>query len=138
MISGLHQHHIGCLVHNIESFKEENDPTWGKASYSQIHTVSTQDVKVCFLQFSSDTIIELVEPGPENQALSRMIQKGITFYHVGFITDAYEKSVKKLVNGGFRLVNEFNSEAFGGKRCAFLFHPQLQLIELIEGRVKTS
>ncbi|RYY10423.1 MAG: hypothetical protein EOO04_36905 [Chitinophagaceae bacterium] len=138
MISGLHQHHIGCLVESIEAFREENTATWSKADYSVVHTVSSQDVKVCFLQFSNDTIIELVEPGEANVPLAKMLKKGTTYYHVGFITDSYDKSVQRISDAGFRLLTEFSSEAFGGKRCSFYFHPQLKLIELIEGKGRAS
>lgn len=138
MIPGLRQHHIGCLVENIETFKIENDFHWSGSSYSAVYAVSNQDVKVCFLQFSDDTVIELVEPGPGNLSLLKMIQKGNSFYHLGFITDAYDQSVEKLSEAGFRQISEFSSEAFSGNRCAFFFHPQLRLIELIEGGSKSS
>jgi hypothetical protein len=133
MIKNLKQHHIGCLVHNIEMFKAENHAVWTDDKYSRIYTIASQDVKVCFLQSTEDTRIELVEPGINNQPLSRLLAKGMTYYHIGFISDSYDISVADLLNTNCRQISEFNSEAFKGKRCAFFYHPQLGLIELIEG-----
>ena len=132
MFSDLKQHHIGCLVTSIEDFKIENTSVWNEDNYSQVYMISSQDVKVCFLQMSSDTILELVEPGAGNQPLGKLLTKGNTYYHIGFISNTYDQSIEMLINSGFRQFSEFHSEAFKGKRCAFFYHPQLRLIELIE------
>ena len=133
MIKNLKQHHIGCLVHDIEAFKAENQAVWTADKYSQVFAIASQDVKVCFLQTTEDTRIELVEPGISNKPLSRLLTKGITYYHIGFISNSYDISVADLLNIRCIQISEFNSEAFEGKRCAFFYHPQLRLIELIEG-----
>jgi methylmalonyl-CoA/ethylmalonyl-CoA epimerase len=132
MFSDLKQHHIGCLVTSIDDFKIENKNVWNEDKYSQVFIVSSQHVKVCFLQMSTDTRLELVEPGSENQPLTKLLNKGITYYHIGFISDSYEESVEMLLNSNCRQLSEFNSEAFNGKRCAFFYHPSIRLIELIE------
>jgi hypothetical protein len=111
---------------------EENNKVWNADNYSQIYEVSTQDVKVCFLQFTVDTLIELVEPGVNNKPLSKLLSKGSGYYHIGFTSHAYDESVGKLMSSHCRQLSEFHSEAFNGKRCSFFYHPQLRLIELIE------
>jgi hypothetical protein len=132
MLPELHQHHVGLLVSSIQEFKAENKYVWSDEKYSQIYSISSQDVKVCFLQNNNDTIIELVEPGSHNKPLEKLLSKGISFYHLGFVSDKYEASVESLIRSNCRQLSEFHSEAFNGKRCAFFYHPQLKLIELIE------
>lgn len=133
MFPDLKQHHLGCLVANIEEFKLENKDLWSEDKYSTIYSVSSQDVKVCFLQNNLDTCIELVEPGIQNKPLSKLLSKGFSLYHLGFISNTYETSVENLTKSNCRQLSEFHSEAFNGKRCSFFYHPQLKLIELIEG-----
>jgi methylmalonyl-CoA/ethylmalonyl-CoA epimerase len=132
MFSDLKQHHIGCLVASIDDFKNENKEVWDEDKYSQVFLISSQDVKVCFLQMSTDTCLELVEPGSQNQPLAKLLNKGITYYHIGFISNTYDESVDMLINSGCRQLSEFKSEAFNGKRCAFFYHQSIRLIELIE------
>ena len=132
MFADLKQHHIGCLVTSIEDFKNENNDVWNEDKYSQVFLISSQDVKVCFLQMSSDTVLELVEPGSGNQPLAKLLTKGNTYYHIGFISYTYDQSVEMLIKSSFRQLSEFKSEAFNGKRCSFFYHPQIRLIELIE------
>ena len=133
MFLNLQQHHVGCLVNNIEDFKNENISAWNEDIYSQIFTVSSQDVRVCFLQISPDTRIELVEPGSLNKPLGKLLNKGVNYYHIGFISFTYEQSVQTLITSNFRQLSEFRSEAFNDKRCAFFYHAGLGLLELIEG-----
>jgi hypothetical protein len=133
MFKNLQQHHIGCLVSSIAEFKAENASLWDEEKYSQTYIISSQDVQVCFLMMSVDTRLELVEPGPSNQPLLKHLTKGITYYHIGFVSNTYEESVKMLIASNFRQLSEFNSEAFAGKRCSFFYHPQMRLVELIEG-----
>lgn len=132
---GLRQHHIGCLVASIEEFKNENEGLWKEADYSKVYSISSQDVRVCFLMMSSDTRLELVEPGTGNQPLLKLLTKGLTYYHIGFITATYEESVEMLISSNFRQLSEFTSEAFKGRRCAFFYHPQMRLVELIEDEI---
>ena len=132
MFPELKQHHIGCLVESIDEFKIENENVWDAEKYSQTFFVSSQDVQVCFLQMSSDTCLELVQPGTSNKPLSRLLSKSLTYYHIGFITRQFDDSVKRMIDSNYKLLSVFDSEAFGGKRCAFFYHPQIHLIELIE------
>jgi hypothetical protein len=133
MFGNLEQHHIGCLVKSINSFKKDNCNIWSEADYSDTFTIKMQDVKVCFLKNREGIMLELVEPGIENKPLIKMLAKGISYYHLAFVSRVYEKSVHEFTETGCHQVSEFLSEAFGGKKCCFFYHPQLKLIELIEG-----
>ena len=132
MLSNLKQHHVGCLVASIDDFKKENETLWKASDYSETYTIREQDVKVCFIQNTGGIFIELVEPGSENKPLSKMLAKGTSYYHIAFLSAHYDQSVKDFEEAHCHQLSEFHSEAFGGKRCSFFFHPQLKLIELIE------
>jgi len=132
MFSNLKQHHIGCLVSSIGDFIKENCDIWPETNYSEIYSIKMQKVRVCFLNNVGGIKLELVEPGIENKPLIKMLAKGISYYHLAFVSQSYEKSVDELMKAGSHQVSEFMSEAFGGKRCSFFYHPQLKLIELIE------
>jgi len=132
MFTGLQQHHIGCLVASIEEFKVENKGIWSMSEYSEVYTIEAQDVKVCFVEQSGGIKIELVEPGSNNRSLTKMLEKGTSFYHLAYTSTAYDDAVKSFEEANCRQLSEFRSEAFKGKRCCFFYHPQLKLIELIE------
>lgn len=132
MFNGLQQHHIGCLVANIEEFKKENTGIWKASDYSDVFPIEAQDVKVCFIDQPNGIKIELVEPGPNNRSLSKMLDKGTSYYHLAFISSAYDEAVEAFEEANCRQLSEFRSEAFNGNRCCFFYHPHLKLVELIE------
>jgi methylmalonyl-CoA/ethylmalonyl-CoA epimerase len=132
MIKNLKQHHIGCLVSSIDEFKLENKSIWSEEDYSEVYTITKQDVKVCFIKGINGPYIELVEPGIENKPLKKMLDKGFSYYHIAFSSQQYEESVSDFIKANCHQLSEFVSEAFNGKRCSFFYHPQLKLIELIE------
>ena len=132
MFRHLKQHHIGCLVKSIDSFKTENKDIWIAKDYSEVFTIEMQDVKVCFIHNTGGVLIELVEPGIQNKPLIKMLAKGVSYYHLAFISESYEDSINNFKNAGCHQLSEFSSEAFAGKRCSFFYHSQLKLIGLIE------
>ncbi len=132
MFDNLKQHHIGCLVYSIDSFKNDNKNIWSEFDYSEVFTIDTQDVKVCFINKTGGAAIELVEPGSKNKPLNKMLSKGVSIYHLAFISHCYEASVHNFKVANCHQITEFFSEAFDGKRCSFFYHHQLKLIELIE------
>ena len=138
MFSDLKQHHSGCLVKSIEEFKWNNQLIWKETDYSDIFTIKAQDVKVCFIKNIKGSFIELVEPGEQNKTLRRMLEKGIITYHIGYITSQYLQIIERCRQAGLHHLSEFQSEAFYNNRCSFFYHPQLGLIEIIEGDGKEN
>ena len=126
-------HHLGCLVNRIEEAIEQYRQMHGQNLVaSNMYTIKDQQVRVCFLNITENMLLEFVEVDEENKTLGRMMRKGITFYHLGYKVIKIDESINRLLNDGYRLVNSFNSEAFEGKKCAFLISPQQHLIELIQ------
>jgi hypothetical protein len=126
-------HHIGYVVNTIERGIQDYSPlTLLKSGISKIFTIADQKVKVCFLEISPNVYLELVEPLEGNEPLMKMKKRGVGFYHLGFLVDDIHAKIAEFENQNYRNINLFSSEAFGGRLCAFMLSPDLQLIEFIE------
>ena len=124
-------HHTGCLTLNIEKSLQIYQQM-GCNTFSEIYSIPDQKVKVCFVQLSEGTFLELVEPFEDNRSLNKLLKKNASFYHLGFMTDDFENTIKQLESNSFYLINTFHSAAFSNKLCAFLFTPEMHLIEIIQ------
>jgi 4-hydroxyphenylpyruvate dioxygenase-like putative hemolysin len=125
-------HHTGIAVSSIEETLPNYIAIFGKENVSEKFHVSSQEVNVCFVEVSPEVYIELIESTTENSAINRMIKKGISYYHVAYLTKNIEETVSKLISLNYKEHSYFYSEAFKNKRCIFLHSPDAHLIELIE------
>lgn len=125
-------HHIGIAVNSIDESVEHYQTLFGEGSISKKYYIASEQVNVCFINIGRDTFIELVEATSEDSGIARLRRKGYTYYHMAYLVNNIEESVYGLVSMNYRAMSFFNSEAFGGKRCIFLFSPDSHLIELIE------
>ncbi|MGB9696379.1 MAG: VOC family protein [Ignavibacteria bacterium] len=125
-------HHTGCLVENLESEKKYYSDFLGFSVGNDIY-ISEQKVTVCFVALEDNIFLELVQPAEDNLSLKKMIQKGITYYHIAFVSDNFETEFQKLINTDHLMVSRFRSEAFNNRWCAFFLTPDRKLIEVIEG-----
>ena len=130
--SALTFHHVGLLVDDIVASAENYAALVGKENISAPILVSTQKVKVCFVRTGAESFIELVQPTEEDSAVSKMLKKRVSYYHVAYkVKDIYAE-IKRLESLQHKALEPFSSEAFNGKLCVFLFTPEVHLIELIE------
>lgn len=128
----IHFHHIGLLVNDMDVGIENYKALLRSDKVPDIYTIHTQGVKVCFIELAQGNFIELVQPLNDTSVVAKMLKKGWNYYHIGYLTSNIESEVKRLEDLGYKAMEYFNSEAFGMKRCIFLFSPEAQLIELIE------
>jgi len=128
----LKYHHTGIIVNSILEICENYKQLFGPNCISKIFHISSQNVKVCFVDTGNNSFLELVEPLTEDSGLFRMKKKGISYYHMAYLTENIDQTVSDLVVLNYKPLEFFNSEAFNGKRCIFLFSPDAHLIELIE------
>lgn len=124
-------HHTGLLVQDIDSTIEFYKKTLGFTEVSEVYNIANQKVKVCFIKNGTDSYLELVMPNPENKALYDMLKKKINYYHIGYLVNDFDLALEKIGQDTI-LLSTFHSEAFGGKRCSFVYTRELHLIELIE------
>lgn len=130
-------HHYGFLTANTAVWLTENELLLGKpfAVFNSISIIS-QKVKITFLQQTENSVLtELVEPLEENALLRKMITKGITVYHTGYMAakNDFENVLQSFEKKGAKALPVFHSEAFDNRRCVFLITKNLGMIEIIEG-----
>jgi methylmalonyl-CoA/ethylmalonyl-CoA epimerase len=125
-------HHVGLLVECIENAVIQYSDLFGKSNVSGIITITSQRVKVCFVKISEASFIELVEPIDQKSVVYKLLKKRINYYHIGYKVADILSAVSRLEKLNYKPLNFFNSEAFEGKRCIFLFTPDAYLIELVE------
>jgi methylmalonyl-CoA/ethylmalonyl-CoA epimerase len=125
-------HHIGTLTESIDDSLEIYQKLFDSGKPSEKIFISSQGVYVCFVEMDGGGLIELVESVDEDSIVARMKKKGFTYYHIGYTVSNIEKTIDELQEMNFKFLNIFNSEAFAGKKCAFLYSPDMHLIELIE------
>lgn len=125
-------HHVAIVVDNIEVAKEHYADLFGKKSVSVVTKINSQNVNVCFIKVADEAYIELVEPNDDRSQVSKLLKKRVTYYHIAYKVEDIEGCVLELEKMNYKKMDFFNSEAFLGKRCIFLFSPEAHLIELIE------
>jgi len=125
-------HHVGLLVESIENSVQQYSDLFGKANISGIINIESQRVKVCFVKISDTDFIELVEPTDQGSVVYNLLKKRVNYYHIGYKVADISSAVNKLEQLNYKPLEFFNSEAFEGKKCIFLFTPDAYLIELIE------
>lgn len=132
MTSKLKIHHVGCVVEKIEDAVKTYTQLLGFKNVSETYVVSSQKVKVCFVEIGNNTFIEFVEPLDLDSAVGKLLKKRQSYYHTGYMVKDFEVTLEELLKKGAKLVTQFSSEAFNNKQCAFIFTPELHMIELIE------
>lgn len=129
-------HHYGFLTADTAAWLSENELIFGKPFklYDSI-AIASQKVTITFVQQTENAVMtELVQPAADNLPLQKMIAKGITVYHTGYMIPAmeFDSTLKDFEEKGARALPVFNSEAFNQRRCVFVFSTSLGMIELIE------
>lgn len=131
-LAGLEFHHVGLIVESIETSKLHYSALFGTENISNVFKIDSQKVNVCFVKVGPSSFIELVEPIGEESQVFKLLKKRISYYHVAYKVNQIEEAVVRLESMDYKAMDFFNSEAFEGKRCIFLFTPEAHLIELIE------
>jgi methylmalonyl-CoA/ethylmalonyl-CoA epimerase len=126
---GLTLHHIGVLVHALGEAMAVYRQMG--ASIGEPVTISSQGVRVCFADMKGSVAIELVEAAANGVAKS-LLKRGMTYYHLGYTAADFDAALESLEGSNYVLLQSFQSEAFNGRRCAFLMSPVRHLIEIIE------
>jgi methylmalonyl-CoA/ethylmalonyl-CoA epimerase len=125
-------HHIGILVQSIAQSLEHYSVLFGKDNISEPIYISSQKVNVCFIKNGNNSSIELIEPTEEKSVVYKLLKKHVSYYHIGYKVKDIRHTIDKLERLNYKILQIFNSEAFGGNQCVFLFTPEAYLIELIQ------
>lgn len=123
-------HHVGCAVASIETSLESYTTGLQFSRVSDIVEISSQQVRVCFIETAPGVYIELVEGMSDDAPVSSFLKRRQYYYHTCFSTPDVRAAVTHLEGNGFRQLAIFESEAFNGTDCAFLLNPEMALVEL--------
>ena len=130
-------HHYGFLTADTTAWLAENELLLGRP-FRVFETVeiTAQKVKITFVQQLENDVVftELVEPAADNISLQKMLNKGVTVYHKGYLAapGAFDALLTGFAEKEVHVLPAFHSEAFNGLRCAFVVTSGLGLIEIIE------
>lgn len=125
-------HHLGLLVEKISFSVQHYSELFGTENISKVYRIDSQKVNVCFVKIGNDSYLELVEPLGEDSPVFRLLKKRMSYYHIGYKVSNIIATISKLESMNYKTLEVFDSEAFDGKKCVFLFTPEAHLIELIE------
>jgi hypothetical protein len=125
-------HHIGCLSENIDDSMETYKKLYNTDKVSRKIFIESQGVYVCFVEMPGGGFLELIQPVNEDSVVARLKKKGFTYYHIGYWVKNVKETITELESLDFKFINIFQSEAFGGRTCAFLYSPEMHLIEIME------
>src|ERR1043166_4037771 len=114
-------HHVGCVVRSIEKAASFYRPI--ASGLSETFVISSQGVRVAFLELSPGSYLELVEPDQSDSIVASLLNKRFNFYHIGLLTDSFDDACESLEANGHVSYGAFESEAFEMRRCAFLGSP---------------
>jgi methylmalonyl-CoA/ethylmalonyl-CoA epimerase len=137
-LTSVQVHHIGFAVKDILQALSPFEQL-GFHKTGQIIKDSTRKVALCFLENDNYTI-ELVAPLEKGSPVDYYLKRGGTPYHLCYETENLTKTLAKLKIDGFvELQESAPAPAIGNQNVAFMFHPRLGLIELLErGKDHTS
>jgi LAO/AO transport system kinase len=117
---GLALDHLGIAVKSIAGARGFYEALGMRAA--QEETVEQEQVKVAMLPVGASRI-ELLEPTAEDSVIGRFLAKrGEGLHHIALKVEDIEGMLKKLKEGGVRLVNDRIGVGAGGHRYFFV-HP---------------
>ena len=126
-------HHIGYLVRDVEKTAEQMRKL-GFRSVTRTVYDPLRDVDIQFLE-SSEHTIELVSPKSEKSVVWKQLKKsGVSPYHMCFSVSDIDQHISMIVQeeGYVTLQPPLEAPAIANAKVAFLYNPDIGIIELIE------
>lgn len=125
-------HHIGVACRDIA----QTAAAYEVLGYRRGETIfdPIQHVNICFLTSETMPCVELLEPVDAHSPVLQTIEKnGTTPYHVCYAVDNLDETLKILRRQRYIVaVKPQIACAIGGRRVAFLYKPEMGLVELVE------
>ena len=124
-------HHVGYLVRSIERATKIFE-TLGYAPQGNVTHDESRKIDILFMT-NGGTRIELVAPYEAGSAVGDLRKRiGSAPYHICYETEDLEKEVASLTENGYVLTAAaMPAPAIDGRKVAFLLHPAIGLIELV-------
>ncbi|MEJ2631350.1 MAG: VOC family protein [Acidihalobacter sp.] len=131
-LSGLEFHHVGVACRKLER-EQTVFENMGYRPEGEIFVDPTQGIRGRFLTGAGPRM-ELVEPlDSQTGVLTNVLAQGLKMYHLAYTTPDMERSLAEAVQiRGKVMVEPVPAVAFDGRRIAFVFLPNMLLMEFIE------
>jgi len=133
--TGCTLHHLGIAVSSIPDAQAAFCTLFGLTPVSEPIVDPIQHVKVCFLASGSPSglLLELVEPATNDSAIGAILRRGGGAYHLCYQVGDLDAELERMRAERCLIVSGATpAVAFGGRRIAWLYTPQRQLVELLE------
>lgn len=130
--------HFGFLSKNIESTRK----TFSKLlevsrAKAPIIIDEVRNCKICFIE-QDEYRIEIIEPYKDSKIYPLLHKYKNTYYHICCEISSMKEEIERLQSNGFVIIQEPEPAViFEGRRVAFLLHPSLGIVELVENNERT-
>ena len=127
--------HVGVAVANLTASIQAYENVFGYRVLSGPFDDPIQRVRVCFLGNGSagELAIELIEPLGSDSPVTRLLAKGGGAYHVCYNVANLDQALEEIrAKGCLVVAAPAPAVAYGGRRIAWFFTPDRQLVELVE------
>lgn len=128
-------HHVGIVVASIDAAARSYEHILDVRVSSGPFVDPLQEARVVFLSKGQqgEAAIELVEPIGETSPVAGFLKRGGGMHHICYVTTDLDRRLAHLRARGALLVRSpAPAVAFQGRRIAWVYTPQRQLVELLE------
>jgi methylmalonyl-CoA/ethylmalonyl-CoA epimerase len=125
--------HIGVVVTSIDGAEAYYTQQFGLRPVGGRIVDPLQDVELQFLEDDAGARLELIRPLSADSPAARALKQGGGLNHICYRVTDLESSMKALVANDAKVVREpLPAVAFDGRRVAFLYTRQRELVEFVE------
>lgn len=125
--------HIGIVVGSLDEASSYYTTLFGLREVGGRIVDPLQDVELQFLEDEGGARLELIRPLSQDSPAARALTHGGGLNHICYRVIDLESSVQALVANDAKIVREpLPAVAFNGRRVAFLFTRQRELVEFVE------
>ena len=128
-------HHVGYLVADMNNALKEFLNLGYEIEQEVMHD-SLRNINICFVR-NNGFLIELISPCEGCKSFAALSKRiGNAPYHICYFPDkddAFDAATEALQQKNFLMVQPpETAPTLGGRRVAFMFNPEIGLIEILE------
>ena len=125
-------HHIGVVVKKVSDSAKYYSEIFGYRIVSSEIIDAKQKSLLLFIRLG-ENLLELIEPTGEDSPVYQFLQKGGGLHHLCYLVDDLEGEIQRFCELGALIVcPPTPAVAFDGRRIAFIYTKQKELVELLE------
>ena len=134
-------HHIGYLVADMDNALKEFLNLGYEIEQEVMHD-HIRNINICFIR-NNGFLVELISPCEGCKSFSALSKRiGNAPYHICYFPDehtAFDSAIEALGKNDFLMVQApEEAPALGGRRVAFMFNPEIGLIEILEAEIEAE